>query len=149
MYASNVLFFKDFSLHSFFYCWIYFFCFVASYIFFYYIFAKRIERKKDFDTIINEIPYLKSIPYNEMANRNWDFIEKTTSPIEKVKNLKNTYNKGINDGQRKAFKILHDKISSLYGLSKQEWIDKVWYMITNVHFISNNKAQETIKRNAK
>ena len=49
MYASNVLFFKDFSLHSFFYCWIYFFCFVASYIFFYYLFAKRNERKKDFD----------------------------------------------------------------------------------------------------
>lgn len=65
------------------------------------------------------------------------------------KNLKNTYNKGINDGQRRAFKILHDKISSLYGLSKQKWIDEVWYMITNVHFISNNKTQETIKRNAK
>ena len=66
------------------------------------------------------------------------------------KNLKNTYNKGINDGQYRAFKILHDKISSLYGLSKQEWIDKVWYVITNVHFINNNnKTQETIKRNAK
>ena len=65
------------------------------------------------------------------------------------KNLKNTYNKGINDGQHRAFKILYYKISSLYGLSKQEWIDKVWYMITNVHFINNNKTQETIKRNAK
>ena len=58
------------------------------------------------------------------------------------KNLKNTYNKGINDGQRRAFKILHDKISSLYGLSKQKWIDEVWYMITNVHFISNNKYKK-------
>ena len=48
MYASNILFFKEFSLHTFFYCWIYFFCFVASYILFYYLFAKRIERKKDF-----------------------------------------------------------------------------------------------------
>ena len=55
------------------------------------------------------------------------------------KNLKNSYNKGINDGQYKAFLILHDKISSLYGLSKQEWIDKVWYIINNVHFISNDK----------
>ena len=51
-------------------------------------YRESLERKKDLDTIINEIPYLKSIPYNEMANRNWDFIEKTTSPIEKVKNLR-------------------------------------------------------------
>ena len=55
------------------------------------------------------------------------------------KNLKNTYNKGINDGQRKAFLILHDKISSLYGLSKQEWIDNVWHMINHVRFFNNNK----------
>lgn len=67
----------------------------------------------------------KDFNKNLNKNRNIDF--------------KNAYNMGVNEGQRRAFKILRIKISALYGLSKQEWIDKVWYMITHVYFIDNTK----------
>lgn len=55
------------------------------------------------------------------------------------KDFENVYNMGVNEGQRRAFKTLRIKISALYGLSKQEWINKVWYMITHVRFIDNTK----------
>lgn len=51
--------------------------------------------------------------------------------------IENAYNIGVNDGQRKAIKLLHNKVISLYGLSKQEWIDKVWGMISRAKFITN------------
>lgn len=53
--------------------------------------------------------------------------------------IKNAYNLGFNNGQRNVIINLHYKISSLYGLSKQEWIDKVWYMIEHAHFINHTK----------
>lgn len=55
------------------------------------------------------------------------------------KDFENIYIMGINEGQRRAFILLRDKISSLYGLPKQEWIDKVWYMITHARFINRTK----------
>lgn len=55
------------------------------------------------------------------------------------KDFESVYNMGVNEGQRRAFKIIRIKISTLYGLSKQEWIDKVWYMITHACFIDNTK----------
>ena len=45
-------------------------------------------RKKDMDSIIEDTKYLDSIPYLEMSKRNWDFIEMTRDPIEKVINLR-------------------------------------------------------------
>lgn len=62
--------------------------------------------------------------------------------------FENIYNKGINDGQRKAIDLLYNKILSLYGLSKQEWIDKVWGMIiraritTHINNIKNNESNK-------
>ena len=47
-----------------------------------------LERQKDFDSIIEDEKYLKNIPYNEMSKRNWDYIEITRSPFEKVVNLR-------------------------------------------------------------
>ena len=48
MYNNSEFSFWTFDLHTFIYCWIYFFCFVGTNILFYYLFAKRIERRKDF-----------------------------------------------------------------------------------------------------
>ena len=61
--------------------------------------------------------------------------------------LQNAYNLGVNDGQHKAIITLYNKICSLYGLSKQEWIDKVWYIITHAHFVNHTKniIDENIK----
>lgn len=47
-----------------------------------------LERKKDFDSIVEEEIYLKNIPYLEMSKRNWDFCYKTSKPFEKVVNLR-------------------------------------------------------------
>lgn len=47
-----------------------------------------LERQKDFDSIIEDERYLKNIPYNEMSKRNWDYIEITRSPFERVVNLR-------------------------------------------------------------
>ena len=47
-----------------------------------------LERQKDFDSIIEDEKYLKNIPYNEMSKRNWDYIEITRSPFERVVNLR-------------------------------------------------------------
>lgn len=48
MYDSSVFSFASFDISSFFYCWIYFFCVVGTDIAFYYIFARKIERRSDF-----------------------------------------------------------------------------------------------------
>lgn len=36
------------------------------------------------ESIKNDEKYLANIPYAEMAKRNWDWIEKTKDPFEKV-----------------------------------------------------------------
>lgn len=51
-------------------------------------YRESLERKKDIESIKNDEKYLKNIPYNEMANRNWDCIEKTRDSLEKVINLR-------------------------------------------------------------
>ncbi len=51
-------------------------------------YRESIERMKDTESLKEDIKYLKDIPYTEMAKRNWDYIEKTKSSIEKVKNLR-------------------------------------------------------------
>ena len=50
--------------------------------------------------------------------------------------IENAYNSGVNDGQRKAIALLYNKVVSLYGLSKQEWIDKVWGMICRANIVN-------------
>lgn len=47
-----------------------------------------LERKKDLESIVREEKFLDFIPYNEMAKRNWDSIEVTRNPREKVINLR-------------------------------------------------------------
>ena len=47
-----------------------------------------LEREKDIETIKEDEKYLENIPYSEMARRNWDWIEKTRDPFEKVVNLR-------------------------------------------------------------
>ncbi len=51
-------------------------------------YREALERKKDIDSIKEDEKYLENIPYSEMARRNWDWIEKTRDPAEKVKNLR-------------------------------------------------------------
>ena len=51
-------------------------------------YRESLERKKDFESIKDEEKYLINIPYSEMAKRNWDSIEKTNDPFEKVINLR-------------------------------------------------------------
>lgn len=51
-------------------------------------YQSALERKEDFESIVKEEKYLDKIPYNEMVKRNWPFIEKTNSKVEKVINLR-------------------------------------------------------------
>ena len=47
-----------------------------------------LEREEDFIRVKEEEKYLENIPYNEMAKRGWDWIEKTNDPFQKVINLR-------------------------------------------------------------
>ena len=47
-------------------------------------YREKLERKKDFDSIMSEEKYLSNIPYLEMSKRKWDFIEPTNDSFEKV-----------------------------------------------------------------
>lgn len=51
-------------------------------------YRESLERKKDMESILADQKYLINIPYSEMANRNWDCIEKTRDLNEKVVNLR-------------------------------------------------------------
>ena len=51
-------------------------------------YRESLERKKDMESIKKDERYLENIPYNEMARRNWDRIEKTRDSVEKVMNLR-------------------------------------------------------------
>ena len=51
-------------------------------------YRETLERKKDFDSILEEEKYLEKIPYLEMSKRGWEFITKTRDSFEKVKNLR-------------------------------------------------------------
>lgn len=51
-------------------------------------YRESLEREKDIYSIKEEEKYLINIPYTEMAKRNWDYIEKTKDPYEKVVNLR-------------------------------------------------------------
>lgn len=51
-------------------------------------YQETLERKKDFDSILEEEKYLEKIPYLEMSKRGWNFITKTRDSFEKVKNLR-------------------------------------------------------------
>ena len=53
VYDSSAFSFASISVHEFFNMWIYFFCFVASNILFYYLFGKKIEKRKDFEVKAN------------------------------------------------------------------------------------------------
>ena len=51
-------------------------------------YRESLEREKDILSIKEDEKYLINIPYTEMAKRNWDYIEKTRNPYEKVVNLR-------------------------------------------------------------
>ena len=51
-------------------------------------YREKLERKKDFESIINEEKYLNDIPYLEMSKRKWDFIEPTNDSYARVINLR-------------------------------------------------------------
>lgn len=51
-------------------------------------YRETLERQNDVKLIMEEEKYLNNIPYNEMSKRNWDYIEKTRDPYEKVINLR-------------------------------------------------------------
>ena len=51
-------------------------------------YRERLERQKDLESIKKEEKYLENIPYLEMSKRNWNYIEKTKDPFEKVINLR-------------------------------------------------------------
>lgn len=52
------------------------------------IYRESLERQKDIESIKKDEKHLINIPYSEMAKRNWDWIEKTRDPLEKVINLR-------------------------------------------------------------
>lgn len=49
-------------------------------------YRESIERRKDYDSLLNDEIYLENIPYAEMARRNW--VEPTRNAKEKVINLR-------------------------------------------------------------
>lgn len=49
-------------------------------------YRESIERKKDYDSLVDDEAYLENIPYAEMARRNW--VEPTRDAKEKVMNLR-------------------------------------------------------------
>ena len=51
-------------------------------------YRESLERKADLEKIKKDEKYLVNIPYQEMAKRNWDFLEKTRSTTEKIINLR-------------------------------------------------------------
>ncbi len=51
-------------------------------------YREALERKKDMESIQEDEKFLIHIPYSEMSKRNWDFIEQTRNPQEKVINLR-------------------------------------------------------------
>lgn len=51
-------------------------------------YRESLERKKDIESIKEDEKYLVNIPYSEMAKRNWNCIEQTRDPYEKVINLR-------------------------------------------------------------
>lgn len=51
-------------------------------------YREALERKKDFESIKFDEKYLINIPYSEMVKRNWEPIQKTNNPYEKVINLR-------------------------------------------------------------
>lgn len=51
-------------------------------------YRESLERKRDFESLIDDEKYLINIPYNEMAKRNWDCIAKTRDEKEKIINLR-------------------------------------------------------------
>lgn len=51
----------------------------------------------------------------------------------------NAYCYGVHKGLYIAVKAIRDEIASYNGLSKQEWIDKVWYMINNAKYKSTGE----------
>ncbi len=51
-------------------------------------YREAIERQRDIESIKEDEKYLESIPYSEMAKRNWDWIEKTRDSYEKIINLR-------------------------------------------------------------
>ena len=51
-------------------------------------YRESLEREKDILSIKEDEKYLINIPYTEMAKRNWDYIENTRDPYEKVVNLR-------------------------------------------------------------
>lgn len=78
---------------------------------------------------------IKTIIIHKLGGYTYEDIKKDHNII-----IENAYNSGINDGQYKAINTLYNKIISLYGLSKQEWIDKVWYMIAYDNFANHIKC---------
>lgn len=51
-------------------------------------YRETLERQNDIKLIEEEEKYLNNIPYNEMSKRNWDYIESTRDPYERVVNLR-------------------------------------------------------------
>lgn len=51
-------------------------------------YRESLERKKDIESIKEDEKYLVNIPYSEMVKRNWNCIEQTRDPYEKVINLR-------------------------------------------------------------
>ena len=44
------------------------------------------------------------------------------------------FTNGVYEGLYRAIESVRDKIASYNGLSKQEWIDKVWCLINNARY---------------
>ena len=58
---------------------------------------------------------------------------------ENDEKLQEVYGNGFVAGQTNVIKKLYNIIKGYYGLSEQEWIDKVWDLITYTHFMHNAK----------
>ena len=51
-------------------------------------YQEKLARKKEYENIMEDVKYLENLPYNEIAKRNWDFLEPTRDLGERVVSLR-------------------------------------------------------------
>ena len=96
-----------------------------------------LEREEDFIRVKEEEKYLENIPYNEMAKRGWDCIEKTNDPFQKVINLRKS-TPALYNGDFKAIEANNNSIMA-YERNKDD--SKVYV----IHNFSEKEQQVTVE----
>lgn len=114
-------------------------------------YQESLERQKDMESIKKDEKNLANIPYLEMSKRNWDWIEKTRNPLEKVINLRKFFSVASLDfdtelKRKLAFrKSENEKFSfeSLYCWLRYGEIqsNKIEYPKFNIEYLKNKSKE--------